>query len=61
MGGPCRTHEGDEKFVQNLDSVKGTDHSEDLGVDGNNTEKDLREYGWIGFIWLTIGAADGIL
>jgi hypothetical protein len=32
MGGVCSEHWGDTKF--SLESLKGRDHSEDLGVDG---------------------------
>jgi hypothetical protein len=35
MGGVCSTLGGDDKFIQNFEkSLKGTESSEDFGVDG---------------------------
>jgi hypothetical protein len=46
-------------------SLKGRDHSEDLGVDGRIIFKwILGTQGWrvlIGFIWLRIGTEGGLL
>jgi hypothetical protein len=48
-----------------LKSPKGREHSEILGVDWRIILKWIfGEYGWrvlIGFIWLRIGAGDGLL
>jgi hypothetical protein len=40
-----------------LKSLKGRDHSEDLGIDGRII-KDTRKIVWNGFIWLRIGTGD---
>jgi hypothetical protein len=40
MGGICSTHEGDDECIQNLlESLRGTDHSEDLDVDSMDLER----------------------
>jgi hypothetical protein len=58
---------GDEIFVQNfcLGSLKGRDHSENLGIDGRIILKQiLSKYGgrvWTGFSWLRIGTCDRLL
>jgi hypothetical protein len=45
-----------------LESLKGRDHSEDLGVGGTIISKwTLGIWGWIGFIWLGIGTGGGLL
>jgi hypothetical protein len=48
-----------------LESLKGRDHSKDLGVDGQVilkcTLRKLGERVWTGFIWLTIGTGAGLL
>jgi hypothetical protein len=45
-----------------LKSLKGRDHSEELGVDGRIILMDLREIGrvWIGFMWLRTGTGGGL-
>jgi hypothetical protein len=47
------------------ETLKGRDHSEDLGVDReDNIRIDLVEIGWevwTGFIWLTIQTNGGLL
>jgi hypothetical protein len=46
-----------------FESLKGSDHSEDLGVDGKKKlilEKPGLEV-WIGFIWFRIGTSGGLL
>jgi hypothetical protein len=47
-----------------LDDLKGRDHSEDLGVDGEIISGwILGKSGgkvWTGFIWLRIGTSDGL-
>jgi hypothetical protein len=35
-----------------LENLKGRDHSEDLGIDGDNIRMDVREIGWKGVDWL---------
>jgi hypothetical protein len=48
-----------------LGSVKGRDHSEDLGIDGRIILKWIarKKSGsvWTGLIWLRIGTAGGLL
>jgi hypothetical protein len=48
-----------------MESLKGRDHSQDLGIDGRKMLKwILGKYGlgvWIGFIWLKIGTGGGLL
>jgi hypothetical protein len=48
-----------------LESLKGRNRSEDLGVDGRRKIKCiLGKYSWrvwIGFMWLRIGTTDGLL
>jgi hypothetical protein len=50
-----------------FENLKGRDHSEDRGVDGNIISEwilgENRVGGWVrtGFIWLRIGAAGGPL
>jgi hypothetical protein len=45
MGESCSSHEVDDKMRIKfwLENLKGREHSENLSVDGNNIEKDLRE------------------
>jgi hypothetical protein len=47
------------------ENLKGTDYSEDLGVDGMIILEYIvrKERGkvWIGYIWIRIGASDGLL
>jgi hypothetical protein len=47
-----------------LENLNGTDHSEDLGVDGRILEWILVKLGgkeWTGFIWLRIETSDRLL
>jgi hypothetical protein len=51
-------------WIDWLESLKGRDHSEDLGADGRIILKCvLGKEGWrvwIGFIWLRIGTGGGL-
>jgi hypothetical protein len=44
--------------------MKGTEHSEDLGIDGKIILEQIldKQCGnwWIGFIWLRLGTSDGL-
>jgi hypothetical protein len=47
-----------------FESLRGRDHSEDQGVDGDNIKIDLKEieFGmWIGFVWIRLGTGGGLL
>jgi hypothetical protein len=46
-----------------LEKLKGRNHSEDIGVDGNNIKMDLSEVGWkgVGFIWFRMGTSGRLL
>jgi hypothetical protein len=48
-----------------LESLKGKDHSEELGVDGRIILQSVLEKKggkvWNGFIWLRIGTSSGLL
>jgi hypothetical protein len=63
----CSTHGGNEKWVHNakLESLKGRDHPEDLGVDGRITLKynlgKLVWWLWNIFIRLMTGTGGGLL
>jgi hypothetical protein len=38
-----------------LESLKGRDHWEDVGIDGNNIKMDLREVGFGVVDWIHLG------
>jgi hypothetical protein len=67
MGGACSMCGGDEKMRTKfwLESLKGRDHSEDLGVDRVIILKWILGkwvFGtWTEFIWLRIGISGGLL
>jgi hypothetical protein len=58
MDRACSTNEGEEE-IKNLEGKRPLGRPTRTWVD--NIKMDLRETGWIGLIWLRIGASGGLL
>jgi len=50
--GRVRTVDVTKRQIFLLENLKRRNHSEDLGIDGDNIRMDLRKMGWEGVDWI---------